>query len=257
MVLLLSLENAYLEASVFQERKEVFSFRTFADKTKSEEEYEQILASFLTYCHLASKDFDGALLASVVPSLTLAIQNAVSWLIGKECLVLSRSLKTGLILKMDNPSEVGSDLLAAGLGAVNDYDTDCLVISLSTVLSFTVVTQKREFLGGSLFPGLLASADEMVKDNAQLLDFELVRPQRRIAKSTKESLTSGILYGYQSLIASYSQAMEKEYGKPLKKILTGKDSPYLKDLLGLDITYNPQLVFEGLYDIYLKNEGSL
>lgn len=255
MLLLSDVGNVSLTISVYQNRKELFNYRTYSDKLRSEEEYEATLQSFFQFNHLSGSDFEGAILSSVVPSLTIRIQKAASRTIGKECLILNRSLKTGLALRMDNPSEVGSDLIAAAVGAVNDYQKPCLVVLMNTCLSFIAVDGKKSFLGGALFPGLRFSANSMFSANAQLMDIDLEKPHRFIGKSTRESMNSGIVYGYTMLIQSYAEAMEKEFHAPMAKIITGADSAIVKDLLPLDYHYNPNVLFDGLYDIYMKNKG--
>lgn len=252
MLLLLNLNNLCLDCRVYQNRKALFSFKTYADKLKSELEYEQNLKQFLEYQHISINEIDGAILSSVVPSLTKRIKNAVSLTIKKECLVVNKSLKTGLAIRMDNPNEVGTDLICETLGAINNYKKDCLIVDMSSVVSFLVATEKKEFLGGALFPGLLASSSVMFTNNAQLMDIEFEKPKRMLGKSTKESMNNGILNGYVSLIESYSQKIMDEFKKDLLPILTGTDSSLVKDLLP-KFTYNPDLVFDGLYDIYIKN----
>ena len=252
MLLLLNLNNLSLDVRVYQNRQSVFTFKTYADKLRSELEYEQCLKTFLEYQHLSSNEIDGAILSSVVPSLTNRIKNAVTAVIKKECLVVNKSLKTGLAIRMDNPNEVGTDLICETLGAVNDYKCNCLIVDMSTVVSFLLASEKKEFLGGSLFPGLLSSASAMFSNNAQLMDIELEKPKRMLGKSTKESMNAGIINGYVSLIESFSKKIKDEYQKDLKMILTGSDSSLLKDLLP-SYTYNPDLIFDGLYDIYIKN----
>lgn len=253
MLLLLDISNLSIDIRVYQERKAVFSYRTYADKLRSEVEYGQMFQSFFELYHLSKSDFDGAILSSVVPSLTNRIRKAAGLAIGKDCLVVNRSLKTGLAIRMDNPNEVGSDLIAEALGAVNAYHNDCLIVDMSSVLSFLLVSEKKEFLGGSLFPGLLASSSQMFQTHAQLMDIELEKPKRMLGKSTKESMNCGIINGYVSLISSYCDRIEKEYGKPVLRILTGPDSSLVKDLL-TGFQYHQDLVFDGLYDIYMKNQ---
>ena len=252
MILLLDLSNLSLDIRVYQKRKAVFSFRTYADKLRSELEYQHILATFLEMEHLSIQDFDGAILSSVVPSLTNRIRNATTMLLKKQCLVLNRTLKTGLAIRMDNPSEVGTDLIAEALGGVNDYQRDTLIVDMSTVVSFVVVTKRKEFVGGSLFPGLMTSSSLMFNSNAQLMDIEFEKPKRMLGKSTKESMNNGILNGYACLIEEFSRRIEIEHGSSLFKVLTGPDASLVRSLL-TDMTYNPDIVFDGLYDIYMKN----
>lgn len=254
MILLADLSNLSFSVALYsRDRKKICSYKTYADKTKSKEEYIDILQLFFTYKNIDVEEIEGAILASVVPSLTKRIQNAISEAIQKRCLLLNRKLKTGIAIRMDNPSEVGSDLIAAAVGAYNDYATSCLIVNLSTVASFTIVTDKKEFIGGALFPGLRVSAEKMWSDSAQLMDIDLDIPNRLIGRSTKESMNAGIVGGYITLIEAFCQRMEEEFQRPLKKIITGPDSKIVINSLFGQFEFNENLVFDGLYDIYIKN----
>lgn len=253
MVLLLDLGNQSLHVGVYENRIPVLSFRLFADRLKSEIEYEEALLSYLTYHHLDPKNFEGAILSSVVPSLTKRIENAASKVIQKPCLVLNNRLRISLSIRMDNPSEVGSDLLATALGAINNYQKDTLVIDMGNVVSFLLVSEKREYLGGALFPGLRDSADQMIQSAALLSEVDLKAPKKYLGKNSRDSISAGVLFGYQGLIESYAKKLEEEVGKPLVKVLTGADAKLVKGLLPKDFLHHPTLCFDGLYDIYQKN----
>ncbi|MFA6830410.1 MAG: type III pantothenate kinase [Bacilli bacterium] len=253
MIMLLDLSNVSINIAVYQQKKKLFSFRIFSDKLKSQSEYESTISNFLKSCNLSKNEIEGAILSSVVPSLTNRIKNAVSNIISKECLVVSKNLKTGLAIRTDNPNEVGSDMISTSIGAIDDYQENCLVIALSSVLTFSLVSEKREFLGCSFFPGLLSASSQMISDSALLTDIEFSHPKKYLGKSTKESINSGVLFGYTSLIETMSERIETEFGKPLKKIVTGKDSRLVFSLLKDGFTYNSDLIFDGLYNIYIKN----
>ena len=153
MILLSNLENSAFSVGIYSDRKtKLCSFRIYADKMKSEVEYLDSILQFFRLNKIDKEDIDGCILSSVVPSLTKRIQNALERATGTKCMVVSKKIKTGLALRTDNPSEVGSDLIANGIGALSDYDEDCLIVSLSTVLSFSVVTKKKEFIGCSPSP---------------------------------------------------------------------------------------------------------
>lgn len=257
MILCADLGNRSLSLSLYEDGKEVASFKTLADKFKSADEYSETLRQFLRLENHAPEDIQGCILSSVVPSLTKRIEKALSLVLKKKCMVLSKRLKTSLALRMDNPSEVGTNLIAAGVGALKDYDTDCLIICLSTCLSFTLVSKDRQFLGGNLFPGMRESVSNMCEHSAQLMEIDLTRPGKLIAKSTSACINSGVVRGYMLLIQSMCDEMEKEYGKPLKRILTGPDANILKDYMPHNFTVNSHLLMDGLYEIYQRNEEKL
>ena len=255
MVLLVDLRNRFLAFSLYSSsRQEVASFKTLSDKLKSADEYALSLRQFLALENVSKEDIEGALLESVVPTLTKRVEKAISAVIGKPCLVLSKQLKLGLKIRMDYPDEVGANLLSASLGAIDDYQEDSLVICLGSCISFSLVTKEKEFLGGSLFPGIRESLAEMCETNEKLNEIELTRPGRLIGKSTAESMNSGLVKGYLLLLDAMSEGIEKEYGKPVLRILTGPDAGILKDFVSHSYRYNPHLLFDGLFDIYQKNK---
>ncbi len=255
MILLADLGNRSLALSLYENKRELASFKTLSDKFKSADEYSETMRMFLHSQNLEAKDIEGAILESVVPSLTKRVEKAIDQVLGKKTLLLNRKLKTSLAIRMDNPGEVGSNLISAAIGAVSDYDEDCLVICMSSCLSFSLVTKDRQFLGGSLFPGMRESVSHMTENSAQLMEIDLSRPKGLIAKSTKECINSGVVKGYMLLIESMSDQMEKEYGKPLKRIITGPDSSIIKDYMPHGYTFNGHLLMDGLYEIYKKNEN--
>lgn len=254
MILCADLGNRSLSLSLYEKGKEIASFKTISDKFKSADEYSETLRQFLRLENVKVEEIEGSILSSVVPSLTKRVEKSIDSVLGGKCLLLSKKLKTGLAIRMDNPSEVGSNLIAAGVGANIDYQEDCLVICLSSCLSLTITTKDRQFLGGNLFPGMRESVTHMCDNNAQLMEIDLSRPGKLIAKSTKECINSGVVRGYMLLIDSLADEMEKEYGKPLKRILTGPDCSIIKDFMGHNYTANSHLLMDGLYEIYMKNK---
>lgn len=255
MVLLADLGNRSLVFSLYENREEIASFKTLTDKFKTSDEYKESLMQFLRLQNLDIKKIEGAILESVVPSLTKRVEKAINNTIKKECLILSKNLKTGLMIKTDNPLEVGSNLISSAIGAINNYHEDSLVICLSSCLTMMVVTKEKQFLGGCIFPGLRESVSNMTERNAQLMEIDLTKTKRVIGKSTKECINSGVINGYTFLIEKMADEMCKEFDKPLKRIVTGPDSGIIKINLGVKYTYNSHLLFDGLYDIYEKNKN--
>lgn len=255
MVLLTSLGNRSLTFSLYENREEIASFKTLTDKFKTSDEYKESLMQFFSLQKVNISNIEGAILESVVPSLTKRVEKAITSTIKKECMILSKNLKTGLMIKTDNPLEVGSNLISSAIGAINDYHEDCLVICLSSCLTMMVVTKEMQFLGGCIFPGLRESVSNMTERNAQLMEIDLTRSKRIIAKSTKECINSGVINGYTFLIEKMSEEMVKEYNKPLKRVITGPDCGIIKANLGVKYSYNPHLLFDGLYDVYEKNKN--
>lgn len=255
MLLLLDLGNTNLSVGVYQDRKSIYFFKTSSDRLKSIIEYTELFDQFLMYHHIDKSKIEGAILSSVVPQLTRKISLAVSNLIGHECLVISNKLKSGLKINIDNPSELGADLICDSIGAVNNHKQDCLIIDVGTATKFLVVTKDKVFKGCTICPGMQISARSLWNSAAQLTDVELTAPEFIVGKNTKDSLSAGIVYGHIAMVRQLCRCIEDETHLKFKKIITGGDAYVIKDQLGSEFSYEPKLIFEGLYDIYMKNLG--
>jgi len=253
MLLLLDLGNTSLNVAVYQERQPVCFFKTYSDKLKSENEYQDLISQFLFYKHIEPLNIEGAILSSVVPSLNKRLLKAVSSIINKPCLLISREIKTGLALKLDNPSELGADLICGSIGAVNTYKEDCIIIDLGTASKIFLVTKNKEYLGGAIAPGLRLAEETLWTKTAQLPEIDPVMPKTFIGKNTKDCMSIGILLGQASLVKGLVDKMEEEYQKPVKKILTGGDGEMILPYLDKSYIYDKNLVMDGLYDIYIHN----
>lgn len=255
MILLVDLGNTNISVGVYQDRKPIYFFKTASDKLKTKIEFIELFDQFLSYKKIDKTKIEGAILSSVVPQLTRRIADAVSELIGKECLVLSNKLKSGLRICIDNPNELGSDIICDSIAAVNNYKTDCLIIDVGTATKFLVATKDKVFKGCAIVPGMQISAKSLWDSASQLSDVEFVAPDHIVGKNTKDSMSSGILYGHAAMIVQLSKSISAEMKMSFKKIITGGSAIFLKDILPSDFTYEPQLIFDGLYDIYEKNRG--
>lgn len=253
MLLELDLGNTSLNIAVCENRKCLYQFKTFSDKLKSESEYQELISQFLFYKHIDPQTLEGSILSSVVPSLNKRLIKAVEEITAKKCLLISRELKSGLAIKIDNPSELGADLICGGVGAVNTYQDDCIVIDVGTVTKVYLVTKNKEYLGGALAPGLRLSSETLWNSTAQLMEIDPSPTDKFIGKNTKDCMSIGIIYGHTYLIKGLVDSIQKEFGKPVKKIVTGGDGELLVEHLGQGYTFDKNLIFEGLYDIYMHN----
>lgn len=255
MYLLLDLGNTNLDVGVYSKSGELIcKFKTHADLLKSSEEYATILDQFLTYYKLEKSNFDGVILSSVVPSLNNVITQAVKSLINKDTLVVSKGIKTSLLLQIDNPNELGSDLICDAVGGINLYpNKDLIIVDLGTCIKVLYITKTKQFKGVIIQPGLQLQKEALIKKTAQLYDTNLIINKQILGKNTPQSISSGLLYGSYFAIKGFEKEIIKEE-KPidLVKIITGGDAHFLSPLLK-DYNYLPDLIFTGLYNIYLKN----
>lgn len=257
MVLLLDLGNTNLYCGVYLEGKLVCDFRTHSDVNKSSDEYRHIIKDFLFAYSLKTSDFEGAILSCVVPTLTNVVKMAVERLLNVKCLVVSKNLKTMLPIRIDNPNELGSDLVCDSVGAKVRYGNGLIIVDLGTANKLLVIDKDGNFVGCVITPGLKISMKALSASAAQLMDTSLVAPSKIIGKNSSDSINSGIIYGTIKMIDGLCDDIEKEVGYKLKRIVTGGNSYLITDHIKDNYIYDNNLIFEGLYQIYLKNKGDL
>lgn len=137
----------------------------------------------------------GAVLCSVVPSLTLAWAEALRRRSGEAPVEISAATARSLPIRYHDRSAVGADRIANAVGARGWYGTPAIVVDLGTATTFDCVSQQGAYLGGAIAPGVVTSAEELFRRAARIPRVELRRPDRALGRSTEESLQSGVLYG--------------------------------------------------------------
>ncbi len=253
MIICLDLGNTNIDVGVYLEtRKLVCHFKLHTDNYKSESEYLNLIDSFLSYNKISKDEIKGSIISSVVPNLTKKLIWAIEHLTNTKCLLVSKNLKSGLKIQIDNPNELGSDLLCDALSSYNNYKNNCIIVDLGTVSKILFVSENKEYKGGILFPGIQLQKESLFKNAAMLYDTEFNFYDSLICKSTSSAISNGILYEVLYTIKGYTHQIEKQFDKPVTKILTGGDSYIFKDKLE-GFIYNKYLTLEGLFDLYMKN----
>lgn len=253
MILCVDMGNTDITVGIYADDRLITTFRTATDRKKSSDEYERLLSDFVINKKLLQERFIGAIMCSVVPSLTLTVKKAIAAAFEVEPLIVGKGVKNGLAIRTDNPCEVGADLVADSVGGIVTYGYPLLIADLGTATKLMVIDKSGSLIGVVITPGLKLSVLALVGATAQLPDISLDRPKKIIGKNTSDSMNSGAIYGTAEMIKGLAHEMEKELGYPCKHVVTGGFSSFVKDLLE-DFTFNQNLILDGLLAIYHKNE---
>lgn len=253
MFLAIDLGNTALTFALFHQGQRKAFFIVLVDRAKSVDEYELTFKTLFDKHHISVLD-EGIILSSVVPSLNPVIMQAVSRVLQQPVVLFSKGFKTGVPIKIDHPSELGSDLVADSVGAISKYGFPLIIADLGTATKMMGIDSQGTFVGVSIMPGLKISLQALVGQAAQLMDISLEKPSKILGKNTPDSMNSGILYGTAAMIESLYQKIEVEMGTTCKKILTGGYGHLIQPLLSQDVIFDPYVNVDGLYAIYLKNK---
>jgi type III pantothenate kinase len=201
------------------EWKHHWRIRTVADKTA--DEYTVLFTSFLQNEGIDPVTISGVVVSSVVPPLTGPFSSMLKKLTGKDVLLIGPGVKTGIRIRTDNPSEVGTDLVANAVASYRRYKGSCISIDFGTALTFTAVKAPGDLLGVVIAPGLNAAAGALSEHTAQLPTVRLEAPERIIGKNSIHSIQGGIVYGYAGLVKEIIRKIQEEMEEKVKVIATG------------------------------------
>lgn len=219
-------------------------WRIQTDWSKTADEYEVIFRSLLAGSDIDYASISRTVLSSVVPSLVRPFKEMVARLFDNELLVVGPEMYNRLPIKVLNPYEIGTDLVADATAVYMAYGGPSMVIDFGTALTFTTVSQTGEILGVAIAPGLLTALKSLTGNTAQLHDVHLEAPPSVLGENTVHAIQSGIILGFAGLVDSIVSRTEKEIGSKLKVVATGGLSFVLKgvsekiEVVDEDLTLN-------------------
>lgn len=254
MNLCIDVGNTTIGVGFFKEEQLYKRLSYTVDTKKTSDEYISVIERTLKDLSLDAKQIDRIIFSSVVPSVNDELISAVKAIFNKEPLLIAPGVKTGLPVHVDNPSEVGNDLIAVMVGAKEKYGYPCLITDLGTATKVLLIDKSGAFVSCMIMPGLALSVSALTNRAALLHEISIKAPKTVMAKNTVDAINAGVTYGHADMIDGIINRYEKELGYPCKHILTGGSAIYLKDILRNEFVYDETLCLEGLNRILIRNE---
>ena len=253
MLLALDLGNTHLTAGVFRGEELICEFRLATDHHRTGDQYAVDLLAMLTLHDLKATDIHGAILGSVVPSLDAALCAAVKTGTGADMLIVGPGIKSGVNIRIDNPAQLGADLLVGAVAAIHKYGTPCVVWDMGTATTVSVVDQTGVFRGGAIMPGMATSLDSLVSRASLLPNIRLQAPARVIGTNTVDSMRSGSVFGTAAMLDGMCDRIEEELGTSAKIVVTGGLGSEIAACCRRETVYDAYLLLDGLRILYERN----
>ena len=256
MILAVDIGNTNIVLGCIEDENILFEARMATDLVKTSDQYCAELKNMLALLEVQPEMSDGSIVSSVVPPVLNSFKTAIRKLTGHSCLVVGPGIRTGLNIRMDNPADVGSDLIVAAVAAVREYGAPLLLVDMGTATTITAVDAEGTFVGGCICPGVKISMEALTGRTAQLPGISLDAPQRAIGKNTRDSMRSGIMLGAAAMLDGLLDRMEEELGSPVKVIATGGIAKFVVPLCRRELIYDRSLMLKGLSLLYRRNAKS-
>ena len=253
MILAIDVGNSNIVVGCMEGYDIVFEARVRTDATKTSDEYCIDLKMLLEVYGVDPKQVEGAIIASVVPQVLNSVQTALKKLTGKTALVVGPGLKTGLNIKVENPSQTGADLVVGCVAALREHKAPLIVIDMGTATTIVVVDKDGAFIGGCISPGVKISVDALTERTALLPGLQLDQPKKAIGRNTIDCMRSGIMMGNACMLDGMVERMEEELGYPTTVIATGGIAKFVVPMCKREMIYDKDLLIKGLAILYREN----
>jgi len=254
MILAVDIGNTNIVVGGFDKDKIVFVERISTDTSKTELEYVVEFHALIDIYGIKMDQFEGAIISSVVPPLNNIIATAIKKFFGIDSLLVGPGLKTGINIKMDNPASVGADLIVNAVAGLKKYGCPLIMIDMGTATTISVLDDKKNYIGGTIMPGVRVSLDSLVNRTSQLPKIALEAPENVIGTNTVDCMKSGIIMGQAASMDGMIDRVWKELGYEAKVVATGGLAPKIIPNCVHDIIIDDELTLTGLKIIYEKNQ---
>ncbi|MDD5166781.1 MAG: type III pantothenate kinase [Candidatus Omnitrophica bacterium] len=191
-----------------------------------------------------------AVICSVVPSVTRVLEGDLKRLLGRKPYIIGKDLPVPIKNLYRKPKEVGQDRLVDAYAGARLYGAPLIVIDFGTAVTFDVVSRNKEYLGGMILPGLEISLDALGERTALLPRIKLEKPRELIGGDTRNSILSGVVYGFASLTDDLVTRIKEKIGRRAKVIGTGGNINLIAKYCRRIDKVDKDLTLKGLSIIY-------
>lgn len=253
MILAIDAGNTNIVIGCIDREKCHFIERLSTVRTKTELEYAIDIKSVLDIYHVCPDEIEGGIISSVVPQITMNIKLAAEKILKKELLVIGSGIKTGLNIRIDDPGQLGADLVADSVAGIAEYPLPMMIFDMGTANTVCVIDRQKRYLGGMIYPGLGVSLDSLTAHASQLGGISLDAPERAVGRNTIECMQSGVIYSAAAAMDGIIDRINEEMGEELTVVATGGLAKRIVPHCRRRVILDDDLLLKGLLILYEKN----
>jgi type III pantothenate kinase len=221
MLLTIDVGNTNTVLGVFRGEELIANWRLTTARQQTVDEYGVLTRNLFTLAELDRGAIGGVIISSVVPPVNWTLAEMARIYFGKKALFVEPGVKTGMSVLVDNPLEVGADRIVNGVAAFHKYGGPCIVVDFGTAITFDVVSERCEYLGGVIAPGLGISSEALFARTAKLPRVEIKDPGKVIGTNTVTHMQAGLYYGAVDMVDGMLARIKAELGKEAAVVATG------------------------------------
>ncbi len=256
MLLAVNVGNTNIVFGIHDGEQWLRHWRVRTVRDKMPDEYGVLFRDFLREADVALDSLKQVAISSVVPPITDRMEEMLVEQTGVTPLIVSTAVKTGLTFAIDNPAELGADLVADGVAAYDRVRDACIVVDFGTATTFSAVSADATYLGVAIAPGINMAMSALAGGTAQLPQIRLSAPPHPIGTNTVHSIQSGIVLGYVGMVESLIARFREQMGVPAQALATGGLARLIAPLTSCFTATDEWLTLDGIRLIALLNKHS-
>ncbi len=255
MLLALDVGNTNIVLGCFDGDTILFRERVSTNQQATDLEYATRIRMALDMYQIERTQITEAIISSVVPSVTNTLRQAVEKYLGCTPMIVGPGIKTGLSIVIDNPAQLGSDLVVDAVAGIHEYPVPLIIIDMGTATTFSLIDAKKRYLGGVIMTGMAVSTEALVNRTSQLPRIAFEAPKHVIGTNTIDCMKSGVMYATASALDGMIERIEEEIGEKCTVVATGGLASVVTPLCKKEIILDDALLLKGLHIIYEKNRA--
>jgi type III pantothenate kinase len=262
MLLAIDVGNTTTNFGIYNENALCANWRMGTDQERTSDEAGIMMTQFLQHAGLSPKDVSHVIICTVVPPVMHSLLNAIRKYLGREPVLVEPGVRTGINIRYENPREVGADKIVNAVAALKLYGGPVIIVDFGTATTFCAVSERNDYLGGVICPGIKISADALFEKASKLTRVEIAKPRHVIGRTMVTSMQSGLVHGFVGQVDHIVGLMKTEMvaehlvsgsGEDIRVVATGG----MARLIGAESStigeINPLLTLEGLRVIHEMN----
>lgn len=195
MLLAIDVGNTNIVAGLYEGRTLRNVWRLATNKERTSDEFGVFFLTMFQNEGLEIEQVKDVIIASVAPNVMYSLRHSIRKFFNTKPILIEPGIKTGLNIKIDNPKELGADLIVGAVAAFGSHRKPVIVVDFGTATKLSAVNKKGEFLGVVICPGIQVSADALTQKAAKLPRIPIAKPKHVIGTNTVDSMQSGLVYG--------------------------------------------------------------
>ena len=253
MLMAIDVGNTNMVFGLLDGERLVGSFRLMTDANRTSDEIGLTVCEYFRRFDLTMDQVTDIIIASVVPQVMYTLTSAIIKYFGKKPIIIDEDVSTGIRYQGDD--RLGADRSVSCVAAMEKYGKPLVVLDFGTATTFGVVSERGEFLGGAICPGIKLASEALTERTSRLPKIELVKPESVIGRNTVSNMQSGLVYGFIGQVTYLIDCMKRELGAPDAKVIaTGGMSRLIASGTDAIDEIDGLLTLKGLRIIYERNQ---